>query len=385
MKKTNRRVSTKPLFAFNCYFLACCFILLSGFTAENSGQADRGNTPGNRQTPEELRSMPKIDAHAHIMDFDNGGEELFITLLEKHNMKWLDICAFLLGRPGFQEQIELARRFHSGYPERLAWATAFSLESWGGSDWESSTIAAIEDGFKNGAVAVKVWKDIGMVLKDPDSSFVMIDDPRFDAIFDYIEKQGKTLVAHIGEPLNCWLPIDSMSTQASRRYYSNNPQYHGYLLPDIPGYWEQVESRDRVLEKHPGLRVVGCHLGSLESDVEELAERLERYSNFAVDMAERIVHFQVQDREKVRNFFIKYQDRLLYGTDNLIGWSDAGLPKQLEKFEKVYTRDYRYFATDDKIEVPEVGEGFICRGLDLPAEVLRKIYYDNALKWYPGL
>lgn len=140
-----------------------------------------------------------------------------------------------------------------------------------------------------------------------------------------------------------------------------------------------------MLERHPGLRFVGCHLGSLESDVGELAARLEKYPNFAVDMAGRIVHFQVQDRRKVRDFIIKYQDRLLYGTDNLVGWSESSLQEQIDRFGEVYELDYRYFATAETIRVPEVREGYECRGLALPSDVLHKIYRENALRWYPGL
>ncbi|MBN2290144.1 MAG: amidohydrolase family protein [Candidatus Glassbacteria bacterium] len=336
-------------------------------------------------TVEELAGMPKIDAHAHIMEFGDSGEADFIALLKKHNMKWLDICTIGTEWQKLRDQVSLALRFHGRYPDRLAWATSFNLENWGDPEWESSALREIGDGFDRGAVAVKVWKEIGMVLRDPDSGFVMIDDPRFGPVLDFIESRGKTLVAHIGEPRNCWLPLDSMTTEGDRSYYRDFPQYHGYLLPEIPGYWEQVDSRDRMLAGHPGLRVVGCHLGSLEFDVDLLAGRLDKYPNFAVDLAGRVCHFQVQDREKVRSFIIGYQDRLLYGTDNLIGETTGSLQGQLDRMDRVYRLDYSYFATDDELEVPEVREGFQVRGLALPAAVLRKIYYENALRWYPGI
>ena len=174
----------------------------------------------------------------------------------------------------------------------------------------------------------------------------MIDDARFDPIFDYIESRNKTLVGHLGEPRNCWLPLESMTVDGDRGYYKEHPQYHGFLHPEIPGYWEQIKARDHVLEKHPHLRFVGCHLGSLEYDVDELAKRLDKYPNFAVDTAARIVDFQVQEREKVRKFHIKYQDRMLYGTDNEIGqetgsaaeahikYLDRSLPERLSIFRR---------------------------------------------------
>ncbi|HUU26985.1 MAG TPA: amidohydrolase family protein [archaeon] len=358
-----------------------------------SGSAEKGADPSpaaktesmDRMTVEELMEMPKIDAHAHIMGLDVSEDSAFIAKLKEHNMRWFTISTVGTDWKNLQKQILLAERLHSAYSEWVTWATSFNLENWGSPDWEKEAIETIEDGFQKGAVAVKVWKEIGMVLKDPDSSFVMIDNPRFDPIFDYIESRNKTLVAHIGEPRNCWLPLDSMTVNNDRLYFKDNPQYHSYLHPEIPHYWKHVEARDRVMDKHPGLRLVGCHLGSLEFDVDELARRFDKYPNFAVDLAARICHLQVQDRRKVRDFMIKYQDRLLYGTDLSVGtsWVEFKLSKAFEKMDETYLKDYRYFATDDEMEVWEVNGTF--RGLALPKEVLRKLYYENAKKWYPGI
>ena len=142
-----------------------------------------------------------------------------------------------------------------------------------------------------------------------------------------------------------------MTVDSDRSYYKEHPQYHAFQHPEIPGYWEQIKARDHVLEKHPHLRFVGCHLGSLEYDVDELAKRLDKYPNFAVDMAARIVHFQVQEREKVRKFIIKYQDRLLYGTDNETGRDQSDPEAPLTYLDGVYRSDCRYFATGEEIEV----------------------------------
>jgi predicted TIM-barrel fold metal-dependent hydrolase len=332
-----------------------------------------------------LEKMPKIDVHAHISDFGDTGEQSVIAMLAKHNFKWLDICVVGTEWEKLQRKITLAKRFHKSYPQRIAWATSFNLTNWGKPDWEKAALATIDDGFKNGAVAVKFWKEIGMVVKDPDGRYVMVDDRRFDPLFDLIEKSGKTVIAHIGEPYNCWLPLDSMTVDGDRHYFKEHPQYHGYLHPEVPGYWKQIEARDHVLAKHPKLRVVGCHLGSLEFDVDELAKRLDRYPNFAVDMAARIVHFQVQDQKKVRKFILKYQDRLLYGTDNDIRESKNNLKKELQECEEVYRKDHRYFGTDQEISLPEIRANFKVHGLALPASVLKKIYYENAVKWFPGV
>jgi len=245
------------------------------------------------------------------------------------------------------------------------------------------------DGLSRDAVGVKVWKDVGMELKDPDGRYVMIDDPRFRPLLDLTAGEDGTLIAHIGEPKNCWLPLDQMTVDGDRRYFSSHPEYHAYLHPELPRHEELIAARDRVLERNPRLRVVGCHLGSLEYDTDELAKRLDRYPNFAVDMAARIVHFQVQDREKVRAFLIKYQDRVLYGTDSAAGAGRRGdgpsIETQARNLVEVYERDFRYFATDADLDLPSVKAGHQTRGLALPAPVLRKLFYENARRWFPGL
>jgi len=335
-------------------------------------------------TVSELQAIAKIDAHAHIKidAIDKRCEQDIVALLRQHNMKWLDICVEAGAWSLLQQHMAVATTCHADYPGQFAWATSFNLENWGWSDWRQQALQTMRQGFAGGAVGVKVWKEIGMVLQDTDGHFVMIDDERFDPLFDYIQSQNKTLVAHIGEPRNCWLPLEFMTAANDRNYYREHPQYHAYRHPEIPGYWDQIRARDHLLAKHPQLRVVGCHLGSLEFDVAELAKRLDQYPNFAADMAGRVHYFQHQDRDKVRNFIIKYQDRLLYGTDhNIIAGNGPAFAHALKAMDKDYLSDYRFFATAE--ELGSAAAQF--RGLALPAAVLKKIYYENALKWYPGI
>ncbi|MFC1537537.1 amidohydrolase family protein [Gemmatimonadota bacterium] len=382
----------KPVARKN-YLSPVVFIFLTAFSTGCAGsrkepaesKMSRANENMTSMTVEELMQEPKIDAHAHFMALTVEDEEKFIAKLNEHNMTWLTICTVGTDWANLQKQIGLAEHLHADYPKRVGWAVSFNLENWGSPKWQQQAIATIASGVKKGALAVKVWKDFGMLLKDTDGNFVMVDDPRLTPVFNYLESRGLTLAAHIGEPYNCWLPVDSMTNERSVEYYSEHPQYHGYLHPEVPGYWEQIASRDSLLARHPGLRVVGAHLGSLEWNLEELAARFECYPNFAVDMAERIYNLQEHDRDQVRDFIITYQDRLLYGTDLVSGWGDKGVEGDLEKLEHTYLSDYRYFATDEQVKVHWISPTTMVRGLALPASVLKKIFYGNARKWYPGL
>jgi len=326
--------------------------------------------------------MPKIDSHAHLGLHCSG--DLLYRMLGSVNMKWLSVCWGGTRWEKMRQQIKTAKKMHAAYPDRIAWATSFNLTNWSSPDWEAETTALIADGFAGGAVAVKVWKEIGMSLKEPDGSFVMIDNPRFGPIFDYIQNQDKTLVAHIGEPKSCWLPLDSIKVESDRDYYSNHPAEHCYQKPEIPGYQRHLQAMDRVLGEHPDLRVVWCHLASLESDTAQLAARFERYPNLAVDLAARINHLQIQGRNKIRDFIIKYQDRILYGTDiELHSSSRDGYEDELRAARDIYISDLIYFSTEWEMEAPGAGETF--RGLALPVAVLEKIFFKNTEKWYPGI
>jgi predicted TIM-barrel fold metal-dependent hydrolase len=180
--------------------------------------------------------------------------------------------------------------------------------------------------------------------------------------------------------LNCWLPIDSMTVNSDKSYFREHPQYHMYLHPDYPSHERLMESRDHVLARYPDLNMVGAHLGSLEWDVDVLARRLDRYPNFAVDLAARVCHLQVQDRQKVLDFIQDYQDRILYATD--MGVSGEGFESRRNWIRNEWGSDWSYFATDSLMTSDKVDGEF--RGLDLDEKVLRKIYEANALHWYPG-
>jgi predicted TIM-barrel fold metal-dependent hydrolase len=205
----------------------------------------------------------------------------------------------------------------------------------------------------------------------------MPDDPAFAPILAAIATRGKTLYAHLAEPIGAWKPLDPTDPDSS--YYRENPRWHMYGHPERPKKETILAARDRMLGAHPKLRVVGCHLGSMEEDVAEIAKRLDRYPNFAVDTAARVTHLAIQPREKVRAFLLRYQDRILYGTDDgLMPGDDAAA--RVKHWEADLQRDWKYFATAEQVEYM----GRTVTGLELPAPVLRKLYHENAAKWVPG-
>jgi len=139
-----------------------------------------------------------------------------------------------------------------------------------------------------------------------------------------------------------------------------------------------------MLASHPDLRFVGMHMASLEWSVDELARFLDRFPNANVDLAARMGQLQYQSgraREHVRAFLIKYQDRLMYGTD-LAQSSEQSDALFNQDADTVWRRDWRYFNTATWFKVPELDQKV--QGLALPKEVVDKIYRRNAQAQYPG-
>jgi predicted TIM-barrel fold metal-dependent hydrolase len=332
--------------------------------------------------------IPKFDVHVH----DNVARAALLDIARKDNFELLSINVDYPDFPPLALQARAAMLHRSEDPKHFHFATAFSMKGFGKPGWTERTNAAIDAAVANGAVAVKVWKNIGMVIKDEHGKHIFLDDPRFDGVMAHIEKLGIPLIAHQGEPLNCWLPLDQMTTDNDRSYFRDHPEYYMYLHPNEPSYEMLMAARDRFVAFHPKMSFVGAHMASLEWSVDRLAGFLDRFPNANVDIAARMTQIQYQsnhDHRKVRDFFIKYQDRLMYGTDIADNppnpaRTNEDPPTSASAFEtdvdRTWRSDWRYLATPLTQHVDDLKTDI--KGLDLPREVIDKLYYGNARRIY---
>lgn len=329
----------------------------------------------------DYRSVKKIDAHVHIRSSDGVFEEIAATdnfLLISPNVDHGDYDDLRAQ----QEFVEASALKHPGQVWFLP-SFWFDTAGWRTEGWSREIIEQLdEDLSAPGAIGVKIWKNIGMVVRDREGRFIMVDDPDLDPIVNFIKSKGIPITGHLGEPRNCWLPVEEMTVSSDSSYFSRNPQYHMYLHPDYPSYEDQIKARDNFLEKHPDLIFIGCHLGSLEWNVDSLALRLDRYPNMAVDISARTCHLQYQsakDLKRVRDFIIKYQDRLLYGTD--VGYSGSNNPEAFKiRMHDTWTDDWKYFTSGEEMTSTRFRGTFT--GLKLPKKVVDKLYRENAVRWY---
>lgn len=331
-------------------------------------------------SPEDFARVAKVDAHMHI----HGPADHLMTQAIADRFRILTIDVDYPDYPPIKTQERDAVSLRSRYPGRVAFATTFSVENFQSPSWGADTVRDVAAAVAEGAVGVKIWKNIGMTLRDPDGRYVMPDDPRLTPLLRYFEQHHLVLLGHQAEPLNCWLPPEKMTVRSDREYFEEHPQYYMYHHPEMPSHDFILAARDRMLAAHPDLKFDAVHLASLEWDVDKVAAFLERFPRARVDVAARLVHLEYQaasDPEKVRRFLIRYQDRILYGSDDAYGPNDQDA-RAVADVHQGWVEDWRFLTSSDPMHSQDFDPTF--HGLHLPSAVVDKIYRRNAESLFPG-
>jgi predicted TIM-barrel fold metal-dependent hydrolase len=324
----------------------------------------------------EPQAFGRIDTHIHI----HRDAPALLDAMNASNWRGLDIVVCpASGDESFdlEDKLRATLKVHRDSGGTVAWASTFDARGFEKPRFADRTVDRLRRSFDDGAVAVKIWKNIGMAIKSKSGAYLLPDDPALRPVYEAIQKADKTLIAHLAEPDGAWLPLDAKNPELA--YYSSNPQWHMFGKVGAPVKDAILEARDRVLARYPKLRVVGCHLGSDEDELKRLAKRLDAYPNFAVDTAARVRYFARGDRDQAREFLTRYQDRVLYATDFSFRAGDPAAAAR--SLQTRHDRDWVYFSRGEMMEY----DGSPTRGLGLPDGVIRKIFRENALRWLPGL
>ena len=326
----------------------------------------------------EYTAILKIDSHSHVFEDLPALNDLFRRI----NVRTINVC-----NNGTDEHLEemhrIALDLYRKYPTLYPFESTFDLRRRDEPTYTRDVIAFLDRTFAQGAIGVKIWKEIGIDIKDRNGKFILPDDPRFDPIYAHLAKRGKVLHAHLAEPIDAWQPLDPNSPHHS--YYSQNPQWHLYSRPEYPSHAAIIAARDNIVKKHPTLTVLCAHLGSLEHDLEGIAARLEKYPNFYIEVSARTRNLTRHPSEKVRALFLKYPDRILYGVD--ANWKPFLRPERttaaqreghIKSLEVRYKADFDYYAGQGEMTY----SGRKTQSLNLPRAVLEKFYHENAERIY---
>ena len=352
-----------------CRLAAFALLLIPGCAGRPLGGSEAAT-----YTMEDFARVPKVDTHVHVNTLDPA----LVTQGREDRFQLVSINVDYSDFPTLELQADVAENFARKAPGQFFYATSFTMRGWGQPDFVSKVNAQIEVARARGAVAVKIWKNVGMDVRDSNGRHVMIDDARLQPVLARLAAIGMPLIGHQGEPKNAWLPLDQMTTSNDRNYFREHPQYHMYLHPEVPDYEAQMSARNRMLERNPDLVFVGAHVASLEWSVDRVAQFLDTHPNASVDLAARMSQIQyqsVRDHAKVRDFFIRYQDRILYATD--LTHNPGANPADIRRdAHQRWLSDWRYLATAEPQRVEQIGAD--AAGLALPRKVIDKIYYRNA-------
>jgi predicted TIM-barrel fold metal-dependent hydrolase len=332
----------------------------------------------NQQELKRFTALNPIDTHSHIY----ASRPEYFAMLQKLHLHILDIA--VVSDNANPERQDLAKELSDVFDVvhhsdgHASACTTFDAYRFNQPNFAADAIRQLNQSFGRGAVAVKVWKNIGMQIKDAEGRYILPDDPALEPIYRDIAAHHKTLVTHIADPNTAWEAPNPNATDYS--YFATHPEWYMYKIPHSPTKERILEARDHVLEANPDLLMVGAHFGSMESDFNQIAQHLDRYPNFAVDMAARLPYMMARPRAEMIAFITKYQDRLIYGTDDTL-YPEADAAEMVSSSEESYARDWRFLATDDLLKY----RGKTIRGLALPEPILRKLYHDNAVRWFPGI
>lgn len=232
-----------------------------------------------------------------------------------------------------------------------------------------------------GARGVKVNKSLGLGVLNAEGKLLALDDPLLDPIWKEAGDLGMPVLMHTADPPAFFQPIDHDNERFEE--LTKFPEW-SFLKPGLPSFETLMEQRERLLARNPGTIFIGAHIGSNEDDLAYAGQLLDRYPNYYIDMSSRLAGLGRQPRT-AREFFIRYQDRILFGTDGGYALQVEG-PWTAERYYRSYVEFLE--TANEYIEYPLWGinlQGkWHIQGIDLPAEVLEKIYFRNAERLLPA-
>ena len=321
-------------------------------------------------TPEHLvpkAKFPAIDYHGHprgLVDSVDGVASL-IASLDSVNIRTIVLADNLSGER-LQKTVEVVRR--TPHKDRIQMLAGIDLREVG-PGWGETAVRQLEADLKAGAVGVgEISKSFGMSIKKADGTRLKIDDPDLDPVWAACARLNVPVFIHTGDPQALFEPIDfknerwlELALFDERRYRDRTPPFE-----------ELMAERDRLFKKHPKTRFVAAHMGWHANDLGRLSRMLDAMPNVSIEVAAVLYDIGRQPRA-AREFFIKYQDRILFGKDSF-------QPEEYPYYWRVFETADEYF---------DYYRGYHAfwklYGIDLPDDVLKKLYYRNALKLAPGL
>jgi len=309
--------------------------------------------------------FPFIDVHSHQRDMSVGK---LTTLLKEMESLNEGIMVNLSGGSGASLKSKIDN-INESYPNRFVVFANVDFDNVGESGWGEEAAKQLEQDIKNGAKGLKIYKSLGLRYKDVNGKRLAIDDARLDPIWAKCAEMDGPVLIHAADPKSFW---DDMNSDNERWLELKTHSRRKRSATD-PAPWEQIiQEQHNVFKKHPKTKFINAHMGWYANNLPKLGKLLDAMPNMNVGIAAVIAELGRQP-QNARAFFIKYQDRILFGKDS---WK----PEEFPTYFRVLESNDEYFPYYKKYHA-----FWAMYGLNLPDEVLKKVYYKNALNLIPGL
>ncbi|MCI5082755.1 MAG: amidohydrolase [Saprospiraceae bacterium] len=315
--------------------------------------------------PTSSAKFPFIDIHSHHWRMDEQDLDQLQKEMDQLNM---GIVVNLSGRGG-RALKAIMDNIEKHNTNRIAVFTNINIRSIDEPDWTENTVKQLEYDVSIGAKGLKIYKSQGMTNTDKNGDRIKINDPRLDPVWAKCGELGIPVIIHSADPKSFWDPHD----EKNERWLELKLRPNRKRGPDNPAPWETIiaEQHD-IFKKHPNTTFIAAHMGWYPNNLTKLGQLLDAMPNMYVEIGAVIAELGRQPRH-ARKFFEKYQDRVLFGKDSY-------KPNEYPTYFRVLETADEYFPYYKKYHA-----FWRMYGLDLPDDILKKLYYKNALKIVPGL
>ena len=318
------------------------------------------------QHPVTRAKYPFIDVHNH-QNSQMSKRELDSLIMQMDSIN-LYTMVNLSGGQG-ENLAKGITNMKGNYPNRFILFANLDFTNVDDPDFGRKAATQLEKDVKSGAQGLKIFKNLGLIVKDKQGKRIAVDDPRLDPVWQKCAELHIPVLIHSGEPKQFFEPQDKYNER-----WLELKQYPSRARPpqEYPS-WEKVMSEQHNLfAKHPNTIFINAHLGWLGGDLAQLGKLMDKLPNMYTEIGAVLAELGRQPRF-AREWLIRYQDRVLFGKDS---WN----AKEYHTYFRVLETSDEYFDYYRKRHA-----FWKMYGLDLPDEVLRKIYYKNAIKIIPGI
>jgi uncharacterized protein len=313
--------------------------------------------------------FPFIDIHNHF--YGGMSKEELDRRVQAMNQLNLQVMNNLSGR-GFGNSAETLMKslenIKQNYPKRFVLFTNIDFADIDNPDWGQRMARQVEDDVKAGAMGLKIYKGLGIGNTDKSGNRIKVDDPRIDPVWAKCGELGIPVLIHSADPKQFWDPIDNQNERWLELKLHPRRRY-----TDKEAQWSQIISEQHnMFRKHPKTKFINAHLGWLGNDLTRLSKLMDELPNMYTEIGAVIAELGRQPRA-AKAFLTKYQDRVLMGKDS---WA----PEEYTTYFRVLETEDEYFPYHKRYHA-----FWRMYGIGLPDDVLKKIYYKNALKLLPGI